>query len=163
MGSLILSFIVVTCACYALIVLSVFEIIPVWIWWFIISPMILFGYGTHSWCRHRGWYWWQEILLIPLGFLGWLLVRLDIPYRLVPGYVSEYQLSLTLGQPFYISDDPEGNIMTKEMEARFQEARIGERPGFLMIPIAFIIDIFMIVWHWLLEHTLGYILKKYYQ
>ena len=97
---------------------------------------------------------------MPLGFVGWLLVRLDIPYRLVPGYVSEYELSLQGGQPFYITDDPEGNAMTDMMAERLQQVRVGERPGFLMIPIILSVDILIFIWYWILEHTLGYILKK---
>jgi len=125
-----------------------------------VFPSVLFGYGVHSWCRHRGWRWWQEILLIPLGFLGWLLVRLDIPYRLVPGYVSEYELSLTGGQPFYIADDPDGNAMTEAMEKRLQEVRIEERPGCLMIPVVLTVDVLILVWHWILEHSIGYLIKR---
>lgn len=96
---------------------------------------------------------------MPLGFFGWLLVRLDIPDRLVPGYLSWYHLSL-MWQPVYMSGDPVGNVMTEQWTQHMRQARIVERPSLLMIPIVLLVDTLIFAWQWSLEHTLGYIMKR---
>ena len=58
---------------------------------------LLFGRGIHHWCRWRRWRWWMELLLVPLGIIGWFIIRLDIPIQLELGGVSLYQLNMLNG------------------------------------------------------------------
>ena len=83
-----LNFIICVLPWYALVIVSSANIVPLWVAWVIVAPTLLFALGVRDWARFRGWplHWWLP--LAPLGFIGWLMVRLDVPLHLSPRYVS---------------------------------------------------------------------------
>jgi len=132
---------------YALLGLSVFGVLPLDILWYVLLPTVFFGFGSHSWSRYRGYRWWMELLVVPIGFVGWVLVRLDVPDHLDPRYRSLYDLSMLSGNG--------GLVRDWRHEGRY----INERPG-LLVALLDLVMVGPLLLAW--QYTFGRLLVKWF-